>query len=279
MPYLTVGKENSGNIDIYYEDHGSGQPVVLIHGWPLSGKSWERQLPVLLQAGYRVITYDRRGFGESAKPSTGYNYDTLAADLDVLLTKLDLTGATIVGFSMGGGEVARYLGQHNREGRVTKAVFLSSIVPALKKGADNPDGVDESVFDEIKQNIVKDRPAFLATFFKGFYSGGTLTHTSDISEEARHMSWNVAVNASPIATYDCVNAWLEDFRPDIERIKIPILVVHGDADKILPIDATGKRTTALIPGSQYVVIEGGSHGCTWTHAEPVNKALLDFLNT
>ena len=212
MPYITVGEENSGPINLYYEDHGSGQPVVLIHGWPLSGKSWEKQVPALLGAGYRVITYDRRGFGESAKPSTGYVYDTLADDLDAILKALNLTDVTLAGFSMGGGEVARYLGRFNNAGRVTRAAFLSSIAPALLQTPDNPDGIKKSTFDDIQQNIRKDRPAFLRTFFKHFYNAGLLSG-GHISDEMLDLSWAIAAIASPIGTYDCVTAWLEDFRP------------------------------------------------------------------
>ena len=280
MPRIAVAQENAGPIELYYEDHGSGQPVVLIHGWPLSGKSWEKQLPALLQAGYRVITYDRRGFGESDKPSTGYNYDTLAADLDALLTKLDLSDVTLVGFSMGGGEVARYLGQHNRHGRVSRAAFLSAITPALLKSPDNAEGVDASVFEGIKQGISKDRPAFLRTFFKQFYNAGFLS-SGHISDEMLDLSWNIASVASPIGTIQCVDAWLEDFRSDLEALKasnLPVLILHGTADKILPIEHTGKRMAALFPGAQYVEVDGAPHGCTWTHAEEVNYALLKFLS-
>jgi len=280
MPFITVGQENSGPITLYYEDHGGGKPVVLIHGWPLSGKSWEKQVPALLNAGYRVIVYDRRGFGESAKPATGYDYNTLAADLDAVLTMLNLTDVTLVGFSMGGGEVARYLGRKGGMGRVNRAVFLASIVPALLKSPDNPEGLDQSIFDQIQQNILDDRPAFLRTFFKQFYNAGILSATA-ISDEMLDLSWAVASAASPIGTYQCVTAWQEDFRPGLEGIRalgIPVLVVHGDADKILPIENTGKRTSAALPGCQYVVVQGGPHGCSWTHADTVNAALLQFLN-
>jgi len=275
MNYINVGKENSSNINIYYEDHGNGKPVVLIHGWPLSGASWEKQVAALLGADYRVITYDRRGFGQSSKPSTGYDYDTFAKDLDTLMTKLDLHDVALAGFSMGGGEVARYLGKYGSE-RVSKAVFISSVPPFLLKTSDNPEGVDGSVFDGIKKAIITDRPAFLSKFLSDFYNfdilGGKL-----ISEEVIESNLKVATNASVKATVDCVSAWLTDFRKDLARIDVPTLVIQGDADRILPISATGKRLPAFIKGSKLVVVKDGPHGITWTHAEQVNRELLDFI--
>lgn len=275
MSYLTVGKENSGTIDLYYEDHGAGRPVVLIHGWPLSSKSWEKQVPALLDAGYRVVTYDRRGFGNSSKPTFGYDYDTLAEDLHRLMTELDLRDATLVGFSMGGGEVARYLGTHGSD-RVEQAVFISAIPPFLLKTSDNPEGVDGSVFDGIMDSIAADRPAFLSSFLSDFYNvdllGGNL-----VSDEVVRFSWNVAAAASPRGTLDCVPAWLTDFRDDLISIDVPVLVIHGDADRIVPFAASGKRTHELVRGSRLVVVEGGPHGITWTHAGRVNRELLDFL--
>jgi pimeloyl-ACP methyl ester carboxylesterase len=275
MPYITVGKENSGDIELYYEDHGSGKPVVLIHGWPLSGRSWERQLPVLLNAGYRVITYDRRGFGESSKPVIGYEYDTLAEDLHKLILNLDLRDVTLVGFSMGGGEVARYLGLHGDE-RVTRAVFMSAIPPFLLKTPQNPEGVDGGVFQGIEKAIEADRPGFLSKFLANFYNVDVLLG-KQISDEAVQLSWIIATLASPKASLDCVPAWLTDFRNDLKRIDIPTLVIHGDADRICPLAATGKRTAEFVKGSRLVVIEGGPHGLNWTHAEKVNKELVAFL--
>ncbi len=275
MPYITVGKENSGNIDLYYEDHGTGKPVVLIHGWPLSGASWEKQVTVLLDADYRVITYDRRGFGQSSKPTTGYNYDTFAEDLHTLMTKLDLRDIALVGFSMGGGEVARYLGRYGAE-RVSKAVFIAAIPPFLLKTSDNSDGVDGGVFDGIKKAIAADRPAFLSQFLSNFYNVDILGG-KQISDQAVQLSWNIAAGASPKGTLDCVSAWLTDFRNDLKRIDVPTLVIHGDADRILPISATGKRTPEFVKGSRLVVVGGGPHGLTWTHAEKVNRELVDFL--
>jgi pimeloyl-ACP methyl ester carboxylesterase len=275
MPYLTVSKENSGDINLYYEDHGAGEPVVLIHGWPLSGRSWEKQTTVLLAAGYRVITYDRRGFGDSDQPVFGYDYDTLAADLHQLITKLDLRDVTLAGFSMGGGEVARYLGKYGSE-RVKKAAFIAAIPPFLLKTTNNRIAVDAGVFEGIKQAIIADRLGFLAGFLQNFYNvdvlGGKL-----ISEQAVQFSWNIASGASPKGTLDCVSAWLTDFRKDLAAINVPTLVVHGDADRIVPLAASGKRTHEAVKGSRLVVIEGAPHGLNWTHAEQLNRALLDFL--
>ena len=275
MPYVTVGKENSGNIDLYYEDHGAGRPVVLIHGWPLSSKSWEKQVPALIDAGYRVVAYDRRGFGNSAKPAFGYDYDTLAEDLHKLMMELDLTGATLVGFSMGGGEVARYLGTYGSD-RVDSAVFISAIPPFLLKTSENPEGVDGSVFDGIMESIIADRPAFLSGFFSEFYNVDVLGGDR-ISDEVVRFSWNIAATASPRGTLDSVSAWLTDFRGDLRSIDVPVLVIHGDADRIVPFAASGKRIPGLIRKSRLVVVEGGPHGIIWTHAGRVNRELLDFL--
>lgn len=275
MPYITVDRENSGNIDLYYEDHGSGPPVVLIHGWPLSGRSWEKQAPALLDAGYRVITYDRRGFGDSDQPAFGYDYDTLAEDLHKLIAKLDLRGLSLVGFSMGGGEAARYLGAHGSD-RVSKAVFISAVPPFLLKTADNPSGVGSNVFDGIKQAIIADRPAFLSQFLSNFYNVDILGGEK-VSEEVFRLSWNIAAKASPKGTLDCVSAWLTDFRNDLRRIDIPTLVIHGDSDRILPFPSTGRRIPEFVKGSKLIVVKGGPHGINWTHAEKVNRDLLAFL--
>jgi len=277
MPYVNVGEENSGGIDLYYEDLGKGQPVVLIHGWPLSGASWEKQVAAMLAAGHRVITYDRRGFGQSGKPGTGYDYDTLAQDLHKLVTKLDLRHVALVGFSMGGGEVARYLGRYGSE-RVSKAVYISAVPPFLLKTADNPEGVDGGVFDGIRKAVVADRPAFLSAFFADFYNVDLLGGKR-ISDQAVQSSWNVAVGASAKGTLDCVTAWGTDFRDDLARIDVPTLVIHGDADRILPIAATAIRTQKAVKGARLAVVKGGPHGVTWTHAEQVNRELLEFLGS
>ncbi|MBD2308703.1 alpha/beta hydrolase [Chroococcidiopsis sp. FACHB-1243] len=284
MPYITVGKENSANIEIYYEDLGAGQPVVLIHGFPLSGHSWEKQVLLLLDEGYRVITYDRRGFGASSQPSFGYDYDTFAADLNQLMTELDLRDTVLVGFSMGTGEVTRYLGKYGSE-RVSKAVLMAPVPPFLLKTDDNPEGVDRSVFDGIMKAIVEDRPAYLSAFFQDFFNVDVLGGDSEalpakrerISKDAIQMSWNVAAGASAKATLDCVPSWLTDFRDDLPRIDVPTLIVHGDADRILPLETTAARLPQLIKNSRLVVIPGGPHAINWTHADLVNPALLDFL--
>jgi non-heme chloroperoxidase len=275
MSFINVGKENSSNIDLYYEDHGSGKPVVLIHGYPLSGASWEKQIPGLLAAGHRVITYDRRGFGKSSQPTTGYDYDTFAEDLHKLVTALDLRDFALVGFSMGGGEVARYLGTYGSQG-VRKAVFLSAVPPYLLKAPDNPEGVDLDVFQGIENAVVADRYAFFTEFFKNFYNTDVLLGKR-VGEQAVQASWNVAAGASATASLACVATWYTDFRKDLPRIDVPTLVMHGDADRILPITASGVRTGKLVRGARMVVVEGGPHCITWTHADKVNPELVDFL--
>jgi len=275
MARVKVGVENGTDIEIYYEDHGDGRPVVLIHGYPLSGASWEKQVPVLLNAGHRVITYDRRGFGKSSQPTTGYNYDTFAEDLHKLITQLELRAFSLVGFSMGGGEVARYLGKYGSKG-VSKAVIISGVPPFLLKTADNPEGVDGSVFEGIKKAVVADRYAFFTEFFKNFYNTDLLLGKR-VSEQAVQASWNVASGASATASLACVPTWHEDFRKDVNKIDVSTLVIHGDADRILPINASGLRTAKLIKGTRLVVVKDGPHCITWTHAEEVNAELVSFL--
>ena len=275
MPHISVGKENSGNIDLYYEDHGSGKPVVLIHGYPLSGAAWEKQTAALLAAGHRVITYDRRGFGRSSQPTSGYNYDTFAEDLHKLVTQLELRDFALVGFSMGGGEVARYIGKYGSNG-VSKAVFIAAIPPFLLKTPDNPEGVDGSVFEGIQKAVAADRYAFFTEFFKNFYNTDVLLGKR-VSEAAVQASWNLAAGASATASYACVPTWHEDFRKDLARVDVPALVIHGDADRIVPIGAAGLRTAKLIQGARLAVVKDGPHCVTWTHAEEVNRELLSFL--
>jgi non-heme chloroperoxidase len=275
MPYVTVGKENSGNIELYYEDHGAGKPLVLIHGYPLSCASWEKQVPVLLQAGYRVVTYDRRGFGKSSQPTTGYNYDTFAEDLHQLITHLKLRDFCLVGFSMGGGEVARYLGKHGSKS-VSKAVIISGVPPYLLKTSDNPEGVDGSVFAGIEKAVAADRYAFFTEFFKNFYNSDVFLGKR-VSEQVLQASWNLAASASATASLACVATWHEDFREDLARIDVPTLVIQGDADRIVPIAASGLRTAKLIKGARQLVVKDGPHCITWTHAEEVNAALLSFF--
>ncbi len=275
MPSIEVAKENSLPVKLYYEDLGEGRPVVLIHGWPLSGRSWERQVPALVENGYRVIAYDRRGFGYSGRPSSGYDYDTFAADLDKLMTELDLRQAVLVGFSMGSGEVARYLGKYGSD-RVSRAVMIGAIPPFLLKTADNPAGVDAEVFEDIKSGIKKDRLAFLTRFFNGFYNADELLGDR-LSEEVIRWSWNTGSWASPIAFLACVDAWTEDFREDVDRIDVPTLVIHGDADKILPFEATAAALAGKLKGARLVKLSGGPHGVLWTHADEINKELIPFL--
>jgi len=275
MPTVTVGKENSGNIDLYYEDHGSGKPVVLIHGYPLSGASWEKQTAALLAAGRRVIAYDRRGFGKSSQPTAGYNYDTFAEDLRQLVTQLDLRDFALAGFSMGGGEVARYIGKYGSKG-VSKAVFISSVPPFLLKTPDNPEGVDGSVFAGIQKAVAADRYAFFTEFFKNFYNADLLLGKR-VSEETVRASWNVAAGASATACLACVATWYEDFRQDLARVDVPTLVMQGDADRIVPIGASGLRTAKLVKGARLVVVKDGPHCIAWTHAEEVNRELVSFL--
>lgn len=279
MAYITVGNENSTSIDIYYEDQGAGQPVVLIHGYPLDGNSWERQTRALLAEGYRVITYDRRGFGQSSKTGTGYDYDTFAADLNTVLETLDLQNVILVGFSMGTGELARYVSTFGHA-RVAKLAFLASLEPFLVAREDNPDGVPQEVFDGIATAAKADRFAWFTNFFSDFYNLGD-TLGSRISQEAVTASWNTATSSAPMAAYAVVPAWIEDFRGDVEAVRAsgkPALILHGTADNILPIDATARRFHQSLPEADYVELEGAPHGLLWTHAEEVNEALLSFVN-
>jgi peroxiredoxin len=277
MAYITVGQENSTEIELYYEDHGSGQAVVLIHGYPLDGSSWEKQTAALLDAGYRVITYDRRGFGKSSKPTAGYDYDTFASDLKILLDTLELNDAVLVGFSMGSGEVGRYLSTYG-SARVAKAVFLGSLEPFLLQTDDNPTGVPQSVFDGLTEAVTADRYAFFTEFFKNFYNTDTFLGTPRLSEEALRASWNLAARSGAFASIAAQPTWLTDFRGDIPRIDVPALIAHGTADNILPIDATGREFAKALPSAEYVEIEGAPHGMLWTHSSEINEALLAFLN-
>jgi non-heme chloroperoxidase len=275
MPTVTVGRENNADIEIYYEDHGVGQPVVLIHGYPLSGRAWDKQVPILLAAGCRVITYDRRGFGKSSQPASGYDYDTFAADLNTLLEHLDLRGAVLAGHSMGTGEVTRYLSRYG-SARVAKGVLVSPIPPYLLQADDNPDGVPQSLFDGFIQAARADTPAWMKGFLDNFYNMDTLRGTL-VSDQAWQASWNLAVTASATAAVACIGTWTTDFRDDLPRIDVPILVIHGDADQVLPLDKTASRLPGLVKDIRLVVVEGGPHAIPWTHADQVNTALLDFL--
>jgi non-heme chloroperoxidase len=277
MPKVTVGQENSADIEIYYEDHGAGRPVVLIHGYPLSGRAWDKQVPALLQAGYRVITYDRRGFGQSSQPAVGYDYDTFTGDLSTLLEHLDVRDAVLVGHSMGTGEVTRYLSNYGST-RVAKGVLVSPIPPFLLQAADNPDGVPHSLFDGFAAAARTDTPAWMKGFLDTFYNADTLRGTR-VSDQAFQASWNLAVTASATAAVACIATWATDFRADLPKIDVPVLVLQGDADQVLPLDKTGKRLPGLINDVELAVIEGGPHAIPWTHADQVNTALLGFLRS
>ena len=276
MPYVTVGRENTADIQIYYEDHGTGQPIVLIHGFPLSGRAWERQERALLEDGFRVITYDRRGFGKSSQPTVGYDYDTFAADLAALIESLDLRDVDLAGHSMGGGEIARYLGKYGSD-RVRRAVIISGVPPYLLKTPDTPNGVPQEVFDQIAAGLRADRFAYFTEWNKNFFNLDQTLGTR-ISEEVVRDAWNTAVGASPTGTIACVATWYTDFRADLAKIDVPVLVMHGTADRILPIEACGPRTHEAIASSEYLAIDGAGHGLSWTHADEVNEALLSFLS-
>ncbi len=273
MGLITVGQENSTPVELYYEDHGTGQPVVLIHGYPLDGSSWERQARELRGAGYRVITYDRRGFGQSSKVETGYDYDTFASDLDTLLTTLDLTDVILVGFSMGTGELSRYAKNHGTD-RVAKFAFLGSLEPGMLAN-----GVPQQVFDDIDANARKDRFAWFTAFYQDFYNLDE-NLGSRISQEAVDASWNTATRSAPVAAYAVVPTWVEDFTADVEAVRAsgkPSLIAHGTADQILPIDATGRPFHEAFPEAEYHEIDGAPHGMLWTHADEVNAILLPFV--
>ncbi|MER0242381.1 alpha/beta hydrolase [Streptomyces sp. HSW2009] len=276
MGRIKVGTENSTDIELHYEDKGAGQPIVLIHGYPLDGNSWEGQVPALLAAGHRVITYDRRGFGKSSQPATGYDYDTFAADLNTVMETLDLRDAILVGFSMGTGEVARYLSVYG-SGRVAKAVFLAALEPYLALADDNPEGVAPlSHFEGVSAAVKKDRYAFFGSFYADFFNLDENLGTR-VSEEAVRNAWNVAAGSGPIASAAAPLTWATDFRADIPRIDVPALIVHGTGDRTLPIDATGRRFAKALPAAEYVEIEGAPHGLLTTHTAEVNEILLGFI--
>ncbi|HEY5332743.1 MAG TPA: alpha/beta hydrolase [Solirubrobacterales bacterium] len=275
MSTIAVGQENSTPIEIYYEDHGAGQPVVLLSGWPLDSRSWEPQVLPLLQAGHRVVVYDRRGFGRSSRPTEGYDFDTLAADLDKLLTELDLRDVTLVGFSLGTGELARYIGAHGTE-RLKSCVFIESLAPSFVKSAENPNGVDQEGVDGVRQAILDDRAAWLSGLLGDFLNLDDYLGKR-VSKDTVQTMWNAGSEASPIATWACVLTWLDDFVNDIERIDVPTLILHGTADRILSVEGQGRRLHAALPEAHYVEIEGGPHVLCVTHAEEVNRELLAFL--
>jgi pimeloyl-ACP methyl ester carboxylesterase len=275
MGSIAVGQENSTPIELYYEDHGSGPPVVLLSGWPLDSRSWEPQLHSLLEAGHRVITYDRRGFGMSSRPIEGYNFDALAGDLDKLLTELDLRDATLVGFSLGTGEVARYIGNYGTD-RLKGCVFIESLAPSFGKSEENPTGVDQATVDAVRQAILDDRPAWLTGLLRDFLNLDDYLGKR-VSDETVRNTWHAGAAASPWATWACVLTWLEDFHEDIKRIDIPTLILHGTADRILSVEGQGRRLHAALPDARYVEIAGGPHVMCVTHAAEVNRELLAFL--
>jgi non-heme chloroperoxidase len=278
MGSISVGEENSTPIELYYEDQGAGRPVVLVHGYPLDGRSWERQTRALLAAGHRVITYDRRGFGQSSKVAHGYDYDTFAADLDAVLTILDLRDVVLVGFSMGTGELARYVSTYGTE-RIARLAFLASLEPFLVQRDDNPDGLPQQAFDDIATAARTDRYAWFTQFYRDFYNLDE-TLGSRISEEVVRASWNTATASAPVAAYAVVPSWIEDFRADTEAVRaagLPTLILHGTDDRILPIDVTGRRFRDLVPDADYVEVDGAPHGLLWTHADEVDEALLRFV--
>ena len=275
MPYVKVGQENTGSIDLYYEDHGAGRPVVLIHGYPLSGRAWEKQLPVLLEDGHRVITYDRRGFGKSSQPAVGYDYDTFANDLHTLLETLDLRDVTLAGHSMGTGEVTRYLGKFGSS-RVTSGVLISPIPPFLLQTADNPEGLPASLFDGFMQQARDDSAAWMKGFLDNFFNIDKFRGTR-VSDQYYQACWNIAVSASPAGTVACIPTWETDFRADLPKIDVPMLVIQGDDDRVLPYAKTGQRLPGMVKDLQLVTIDGGPHAICWTHADQVNSALTKFI--
>jgi pimeloyl-ACP methyl ester carboxylesterase len=278
MPTVQARTDAHDQVELHYEDHGTGRPVLLIHGWPLSSRSWEAQVPALVDAGYRVVTYDRRGFGASSQPWDGYDYDSFADDLDALMTHLDLREATLVGFSMGGGEVVRYISRHGTD-RVAQAVLAAAVPPYLYKCDDNPDGgLDDATIEQFESGVKGDRIAFLDEFTKGFFAAGDRTDL--VSEPLRLHQRDIAAFASPKGTLDCIAAFgRTDFRGDLERVDVPTLVIHGDADGIVPFEVSGKRSAEALEDSTLVVVEGGPHGLNVTHAEEFNQALVDFLGS
>ena len=274
MPFINVGHENSGDIEVYYEDMGKGDPLVLIHGYPFSGLAWEKMVPFFLEKGFRVITFDRRGFGMSATPASGYDFDTFAKDLNAIMLELELENATLVGHSMGSGEVTRYISLYGAD-RVKCGVLVSPLQPFLLKTADNDTGVDQSVFDGFKDAIIKDRYAFITLFLKKFYNLGILN--TNMSEEKLRADFNLAASSSPIAFFKCVDTWITDFRKDLPKLKsVPMLAIHGDKDQIIPIDASARLLPALT-GCELKVIEGGSHGIPWTHADVLCQMIYEFI--
>ncbi|MFD2574163.1 alpha/beta fold hydrolase [Spirosoma soli] len=276
MSYIKAGVDASGNdVNLFYQDWGTGSPVVLIHGWPLSHEMWDYQMTELPQHGLRVIAYDRRGFGKSSKPWDGYDYDTLTADLKAVLDALDLQNVTLVGFSMGGGEVARYMSRYGGA-RVARVALVGAVTPYMLKTDDNPDGVDQSVFDDMLSSMKKDRADFLQTFAKQFYGVNLVSHP--VSQAHLEGDFVRAYLASPKATIDCATSFsTTDFRNDLTQINVPTLIIHGDADKTVPIEASGERTADALPNAHYIVYDGAPHGLFYTERDRLNQDLIAFV--
>lgn len=275
MPFIQTSRKNAEPVNIYYEDIGSGSPVVFIHGWPLSGSMWEYQVTELTKQGFRCITYDRRGFGKSDKPFSGYDYDTMAGDLKNLLDELNIEDVTLVGFSMGGGEIAKYFKHYSNE-RISKVVLVSSVLPYMLQTGDNPNGVPQEIFDEIAKGIKNDRPGFMENFAKDFFGVSMVKHPVSNAFLANNLTR--VMEASPIATLECANAFAStDFREDVLKINVPTLVIHGDADKIVPIKATGEQSATLIKDASYIIYPGAAHGLWYTEKEQLNKDIITFI--
>lgn len=274
MPYIINNKQGK-EVKIFYQDYGEGQPVVLIHGWPLSHSSWETQLPAIVNAGFRCIAYDRRGFGKSDAPWDRYDYDTLASDLDALITQLDLHHAVIIGFSMGGGEVVRYLTNFGKE-RIAKAALIASIIPLVAQKPDNPHGVPQEELEKIMKALQNDRVGFLPDFHKNFYSVGMIS--KPVSQARLDNDFIIASQASGNATIKAAEAWAgTDFRPELQNVTVPVLIVHGDDDKIVPIETSAQQAVKGIADNEFHIIEGGPHGLNATHGEALNRIIVSFL--
>lgn len=275
MSFIKSSANENETINIYYEDNGKGKNVVFIHGWPLSGSMWEYQVTSLINNGIRCITYDRRGFGKSDYPSTGYDYDTLAGDLKALIEELDLQDVTLVGFSMGGGEIAKYFSLFGGA-RVSKVVLISSVLPFMLQTTSNPDGLSQEAFDKMASAIKDDRPTFLESFNIDFYGVGLINKPVTAAYLAN--ANNKAMESSPIATIECAKSFvLTDFREDVLKINVPTLIIHGSADKIVPIEATSSESSKLISGAKYFIYDNAPHGLWYTNKEALNNDLLDFI--
>ena len=275
MPFVKSNQPGSDPVNLYYEDLGEGKTIVFIHGWPLSGSMWEYQVTDLTKKGYRCITYDRRGFGKSDRPFKKYDYNTLAGDLNALMNELNLENVALVGFSMGGGEIAKYFSIYGGA-RVSKVILVSAVVPYMLKTSDNPDGVPQEQFETMTKGMLNDRPAFMEDFGKVFFGDSLLHHP--VSDAFLANNLTKVMDASPIATLECAKSFSStDFRPDVVKINVPTLIIHGDKDKTVPIEPTGNESVKLIKGSRLVVYEGAPHGLWYTDRERLNQDIIDFI--